>query len=59
MIYIHLNKLFDKNNINFLVAGFVTGGSDMFYAAHLKNERKKLAVGDEFKGTFKMKFVKK
>jgi beta-galactosidase len=49
----------DKSNISFMVAGFVTGGSDMFYAAHLKNERKKLNVGDEFKGSFKMKFVKK
>jgi len=42
-----------------LVAGFVTGGGDMFYAGHLKNERKKLKIGDEFKGSFIMKFVEK
>jgi hypothetical protein len=46
----------DGDNISFLVACFVTGGSDMFYAAHLKNERKKLKIGDEFKGSFIMKF---
>ena len=46
------------DSIGFLVAGFVTGGGDMFYASHLKNERKKLKAGDEFKGSFKIKFIK-
>lgn len=48
----------DNENISFLVAGFVTGGSDLFYASHLKNERRKLNVGDAFTGSFTIRFVK-
>ena len=40
----------DGDKISFLITGFTTGGGDLFFSAHYKNERKPLAVGDHFSG---------
>ncbi len=37
--------------IQFLVAGFSTGGGDMFFSSHLQKYRKPLKKGDNFSGT--------
>ncbi len=40
--------------INILVAGFNTGGGDMFFSGYYKDEREPLKVGDEFSGTIEI-----
>ncbi len=40
----------DGDKISFLVAGFSTGGGDLFFSAHYKKERRPLSKGDTFSG---------
>ncbi len=37
-------------HISFLVAGFSTGGGDLFFSSHYRNERRPLKRGDRFSG---------
>lgn len=48
----------DKENINFLVADFSTGGGDIFFATHYKDERKNLLEGSEIKGSVQIQLIK-
>ena len=47
----------DGDNISFLVAGFSTGGGDLFFASHYRNERRPLKKGDTFSGKTNILFV--
>ena len=40
----------DDESIGFLVAGFSTGGGDLFFSSHYRDERKKLVEGSKLKG---------
>lgn len=48
----------DQNDINFLVADYSTGGGDIFFSGHYKDERKKLVEGSVIKGSVKLQLVK-
>jgi hypothetical protein len=39
-----------EDRLHMLVAGFHTGGGDMFFASHHAKERKPLKKGDKFAG---------
>ena len=41
----------DGDRIALLVAGFSTGGGDLFFSSHYRNERRPLKRGDRFQGT--------
>jgi len=41
----------DDDHISFLVAGFSTGGGDLFFSSHYRDERRPLKTGDIFAGT--------
>ncbi|MEN8118135.1 MAG: glycoside hydrolase family 2 TIM barrel-domain containing protein [Bacteroidota bacterium] len=43
--------------ISFLVAGYSTGGGDLFFSGHYKDERKKLQKGSPVKGTVRLQLV--
>ena len=49
----------EGNDINMLVAGFNTGGGDMFFSGYYRNERKPLKPGDEFSGTVELYMIEK
>ncbi|PWD98309.1 glycoside hydrolase family 2 protein [Marinilabilia rubra] len=48
-----------SNNISFLVAGYSTGGGDLFFGGHYSDEREKLEEGSTFKSSVKLQLVKK
>ena len=41
----------DGDHISFLVAGFSTGGGDLFFSSHYRSERRPLQRGSAFSGT--------
>jgi beta-galactosidase len=45
--------------IQFLVAGFSTGGGDSFFSSHLEKYRKPLKKGDTFSGTVRLQLFAK
>ncbi len=47
----------DGGKVNFLVAGFSTGGGDMFFSSHLQKFRRPLKDGDKFGDEVKIKLV--
>ncbi len=48
-----------ENKISFLVAGYSTGGGDMFFSGHYNDERKPLEEGNMIKSSVKLQLVKK
>lgn len=48
-----------NENISFLVAGYSTGGGDMFFSGHYNDERKPLEEGSVIKSSVKLQLVKK
>ena len=48
----------DDKSISFLVAGFSTGGGDMFFSSHYRDERRKITEGSKLKGTVTIQSVK-
>ena len=48
----------DDKSISFLVTGFSTGGGDLFFSSHYRDERKKLIEGSKLKGTIVIQGVK-
>jgi hypothetical protein len=44
----------DGNSVRLLIAGFNTGGADVFYAKHYAAERRPLKMGDQVRGKFKL-----
>ena len=43
--------------INILIAGFNTGGGDMFFSGYYRDERRPLKPGDEFSGTVDISMI--
>ncbi len=49
----------EGDKISFLVARFSTGGGDLFFSSHYRNERRPLKRGNPFSGKVKIKLVEK
>jgi len=49
----------DGDKISFLVAGFSTGGGDLFFSSHYRDERKPLKMNDKFSGEVDIFLLKK
>ncbi len=49
----------DGDHISFLVAGFSTGGGDLFFSSHYRDERRPLQRGDRFRGTAVLRLTEK
>ena len=47
----------DNKNISFLIADYSTGGGDLFFSGHYRDERKKLIEGSKLKGTVELQLV--
>ncbi len=47
----------NDKSISVLVTGFSTGGGDMFFSSHYRDERKELHEGSKLKGTVKLLIV--
>lgn len=48
-----------ENKISFLVAGYSTGGGDLFFGGHYSDERRKLEPGSNMISSVKIQLVKK
>ncbi len=46
-----------NRSISFLIADYSTGGGDLFFSGHYKDERKKLIEGSKLKGTVEIQLV--
>lgn len=49
----------EGDHISFLVAGFSTGGGDLFFSSHYRDERRPLQRGDRFRGTAVLRLTEK
>jgi hypothetical protein len=49
----------DNKGISFLVAGYSTGGGDLFFSGHYRDERKKLVEGSKLEGSIEIQLVDK
>jgi hypothetical protein len=48
----------DGDQIAFLVAGFSTGGGDLFFSSHYRDERRPLKRGDKFAGLARILLIR-